>query len=101
MNFVRTPSGKPQMALPPIVDLACASDLKAMLVEALDSRTGLDIDASGVQRITAPCLQILAAAAQSFGEAGGPPLVFSKASAAFWDAALILAIDLVLGAKGE
>ena len=101
MDFVLTQSGTPQIALPPVADLGYAATLKATLVEALDLRTGLDVDAGEVQRITAPCLQILVAAAKSFGEAGGPPLTFSKASPEFWEAAKLLAIAGVLGAKGE
>jgi anti-anti-sigma regulatory factor len=101
MDFVLTEDGVPQLTLPPVADLTCTGTLQAVLVEAQRLGTGIDIDAGDVQRITTPCLQLLVAAAKSFETTGGPPLVFSKMSEAFSDAATTLAIDCVLRVKGE
>jgi anti-anti-sigma regulatory factor len=100
MDFVLTQDGTPQIALPPVVDLAYAPTLKTTLVAALDRQSGLDIDAGAVQRITTPCLQILAAAAKSF-EKCGARLTISKKSAGFCEAASVLGVLWVFGGKGE
>ena len=95
MTLSLTANGVPGLLLPPIVDLAYASQLKAVLVEALDLGKGLVVDAGEVQRISTPCLQVLAAAAKSFALAGEASLalVISEASEAFSDAVTTLAIS--------
>jgi len=101
MSLELTTQGTPQVRLPPIADLTYAADLKALLIEALDTGKGLEIDAGDVQSITSPCLQVLVAAARSFKEAQGISLTFVKPSAAFSEAATILAIGDALGLEGE
>ena len=60
-----SPSLRTKVALPPSLDIAAAADLKRALLEALAAEGNIDVDASAVQRIATPCLQILAAAANS------------------------------------
>ncbi len=100
MTLAPAASDTPCIVLPPIVDLAYAAQLKAILIEALELGQGVDIDAGDVQRVTTPCLQILVAAAVSFANAQNPPLIFSKVSGAFFDTAATLAVGSVLGLKG-
>lgn len=73
--------------LAPVLDLTAAADLKQALLEA---GSGATIDASAVQRITSPCLQILAAAVQ-----GGARM--APASAALVETAAVLGLLGVLG----
>jgi anti-anti-sigma regulatory factor len=101
MSLELTSQGAAQVRLPKIADLTYAADLKALIIEALDTGKGLEIDASEVHSITSPCLQILVAAATSFREMPGISLAFSKPSAAFSLAAKTLAIGDVLGLQGE
>ena len=51
--------------LPPILDMAAAGALRQGLLEAIAAGGCVNVDASAVQRITTPCLQILAAASKS------------------------------------
>lgn len=66
-----TMPGPVSISLPPVLDVAAAANLKRELLEVLASGNSVNIDAAAVQRITTPCLQVLAAAARSIAQAGG------------------------------
>jgi len=85
------------LQLPAVADLTFAATLKDMSERALSAGTGLVVDASGVQRISSPCLQILASAATAFTKAGGPVLVFSDPSTDFLETVSMLGLDSALG----
>jgi len=88
------------LTLPAVLDLTSAASLKAELLAALARGDGLEIDGSEVQRITTPCLQVLASAARAFAQAGGPPLKFSKKSPALLEVASVLALGSPIGDHG-
>ena len=46
------------------LDLVAATTLKERLIEAVDRDGAVVIDASSVERLTTPCVQVLVAAAQ-------------------------------------
>jgi anti-anti-sigma regulatory factor len=100
MSSEFTSQGASQVRLPPIADLTYAGDLKALLIEALNTGQSLEIDASEVQSITSPCLQILVAAVKTFSQAPGLAVNFSNPSAAFVQAAATLALGDALGLQG-
>ena len=74
------------------LDLVAAMRLKEQTSEAIASSTSVVIDASAVERITTPCVQVLVAAAHSAAAQGGTFAV-GRASEAFKAAFL----DLGLG----
>ncbi|MDR3375919.1 MAG: STAS domain-containing protein [Ancalomicrobiaceae bacterium] len=55
------------VALPEILDLNCASALKASLMEHVDASTDVTIDCSKVERIATPAIQVILAFAKSIG----------------------------------
>lgn len=81
--------------LPPVLDLPAAAPLKSRLLEALEKGNSLVIDAGAVQRITTPCLQVLASVAKT-GEAGGTSVRFHNVPEAFAEAARLLGLSQVL-----
>lgn len=93
----------PHIKLPPIADLIYAAELKPALVEAMDTHRSLTIDASEVQNVTSPCLQVLVAGVRSFSERDGLSLTIAGPSPAFLEAATTLAIRdaLKLGEIGQ
>jgi anti-anti-sigma regulatory factor len=90
-----------QLALPDTLDLTAVPTLKLDLQSALALADGLEIDATGVQRITSPCLQVLVSAARSFAQAGGPGMRFSGVSQTFSEAATHLALSSTLGLEAD
>jgi two-component system chemotaxis response regulator CheY len=52
-------------ALPPVLDFAAAEGFQASLIEKLQAGSGLQLDASAVETLTTPCIQLLLAAAKS------------------------------------
>lgn len=60
----------PALALPPVLDLTAAAELKKGLLEAL-AQPEVSVDAAAVQRITTPCLQVLVAAVRDVRAQGG------------------------------
>jgi anti-anti-sigma regulatory factor len=84
-------------ALPAVADLVQAGPLKAEIERHLAAGVGLDLDASAVQRISSPCLQVLVAGVAAFAKAGGPSLSISKPSAAFVETASALGLAGALG----
>ena len=83
--------------LPAVADLVEAGPLKARLEQALTDGTGLTVNASAVQRISSPCLQVLVAGVRSFAKAGGPSLVIGEPSEAFRETASVLGLMDALG----
>lgn len=51
--------------LPTVLDTAAAGALRQGLLEAIAAGGCVNVDASAVQRISTPCLQVLAAASKS------------------------------------
>lgn len=80
------------VALPAVADLTEAGPLKTRLEQALALGSGLTVDASAVQRISSPCLQVLVAGVNAFAKAGGPSLVISKPSEAFQETVSVLGL---------
>ncbi|NIJ47824.1 STAS domain-containing protein [Rhizomicrobium electricum] len=78
--------------LPAVADLTEAGPLKQRLEQALGSGIGLTVDASAVQRISSPCLQVLVAGMTAFAKAGGAALSISNPSEAFRETATVLGL---------
>jgi anti-anti-sigma regulatory factor len=78
--------------LPAVADLTEAGPLKQRLEQALASGSGLTVDASAVQRISSPCLQVLVAGMAAFAKAGGASLSISNPSEAFRETASVLGL---------
>jgi anti-anti-sigma regulatory factor len=100
-NIQPGPDGKPKLVLPAILDLTAAQRLREDLLASLQMGEGLELDASQVQRVSSLCLQILASAARSFRETGGPGLSIAAASDGFRDAAFGLDLAHHIGLPGE
>jgi anti-anti-sigma regulatory factor len=83
--------------LPAVADLTFARTLKEMLAQALAARAELKIDASQVQRIGSPCLQVLVSATNA---CGSKP-TFVDPSTEFIETVSILGLDSVLGLRRE
>lgn len=93
--------GAQVLVLPAVLDLTGIAELKVRLEAALTSAQGLVADASGVQRVTTPSLQLLAAAKRTFANAGGSGLRFKAPSAAFAQAIETLALGPLFELPGE
>jgi two-component system chemotaxis response regulator CheY len=52
-------------ALPPVLDFAAAEGFQASLIEKLHDTHSLQLDASAVETLTTPCIQLILAAAKS------------------------------------
>ena len=77
------------------LELVAATTLKERLIEAVDRDVAVVIDASSVERLTTPCVQVLVAAAQSLaGQDKG--LMFKDPSEAFVSAFSDLGLEDVL-----
>lgn len=97
----RGKDGRPLVTLPPILDLTVVASLKLDLLAALGLAEGLEVDASNVQRVTTPCLQLMVSAARSFAEAGGPSLKVTGATLCFDESATALGLAAELGLEGN
>lgn len=84
------------VAMPAVADMTEAGALKQILEQALASGTGLTVDASPVQRVSSPYLQVLAAGVASFAKAGGAALVIENPSEAFLETASVLGLTNAL-----
>ena len=80
------------LSLPAIADLLQAAPLKQELERALASGGGVVVDASAVQRISSPYLQVLLAGQNAFAKAGGPSLSITNPSAAFLETVSVLGL---------
>jgi chemotaxis protein CheX len=85
--------------LPAVADLVEAGRLKTCFEQALATGMGIEVDASGVQRISSPCLQVLVAGVSAFAKAGGPSLVIAQPSEAFRETVSVLGLMDALGLK--
>jgi len=85
------------VSLPAVADLTAAGPLKATLEQALADGNGVIVDASAVQRVSSPCLQVLVAGALSFAKAGGTSLSIGDPSDAFCETVSLLGLNDVLG----
>ncbi len=74
-----------EYSLPRELDLLAAEDLKEKMLEFLLQDGGLILDATEVERISTPCIEVLFAAGIAFGETGrnfridNPSLYFNDA----------------------
>ena len=89
------------LKLPAVADLTFAPTLQQSAEQALSNSTGLTIDASEVQRIFTPCLQVLLAAARNFQNAGGAQFTIANPSEAFCESVSSLGLSAALGISGE
>lgn len=80
------------VTLPPVADLTAAGPLKQSLLDGLAAGKSITIDASAVQRVSSPCLQVLVAGMQSFAKAGGTSLVVANPSQAFRETVSVLGL---------
>lgn len=81
-----------RVTLPPVADLTEAGPLKERLLQALAAGTSVTVDASAVQRVSSPCLQVLVAGTQSFAKAGGTSLTIADPSEAFRETVSVLGL---------
>lgn len=88
------------VALPPVMDMAAATELKATLEAALVAGNAVRIEAGDVQRVATPALQVLVAAATSFGERG-TGFAFGDCAPALTEAVGALGLGMSLGVWGE
>lgn len=67
-------------ALPPVLDFAAAEGFQASLIEKLHAAPTLHLDASAVETLTTPCIQLILAAAKSHHlTIGNPSVAFNSA----------------------
>ena len=81
-----------QVTLPAVADLTSARPLKEQLMQFFTAGASVTIDASEVQRLSSPCLQVLVAGKQSFAKAGGASLVITNPSDAFRETVSVLGL---------
>lgn len=53
------------LTLPPVLDFAAAEGFQASLIETLNAAQALHLDASAVETLTTPCIQLILSAAKS------------------------------------
>lgn len=58
------------LELAPVLDLNAAPGLRDALTKIIDRGIGIRVDFSTVERITTPCVQVIMAAKQAFGDEG-------------------------------
>lgn len=88
------------LVLPALLDLTHAAGLKTTLEEAVRSGGDLAVDASAVQRVTTPCLQVLASAMRSYAQLGGGALHFREVSPEFADTVRTLGLATMFNIPG-
>jgi len=71
-----------QITLPGVLNLGIAEDLREKFIESLIVGNDITLDASNVETITTPCLQVLISAGQSIENAGNT-LSIQNSSKAF------------------
>ena len=86
------------LALPSILDLRAVAGLKADIEACGDAP--IEIDASKVERLGAPCLQVLLAAAKTW-MSGGRGWRIASASEAFRDDVRVMGAATKLGLDGD
>lgn len=85
-----------KVTLPAVLDLTKAASLKDCLLSAMAAAPTVTVDASALQRITTPCLQLFVAAARDLSAEGGA-LHFENVPDTMASAAAILGLSSVLG----
>lgn len=85
-----------KVILPAVLDLTKAADLKDCLMGAMTVTPNVSVDATALQRITTPCLQVFVAAARDLQSEGGS-LSFSNIPDTMAQAVAILGLSSVLG----
>lgn len=80
------------VTLPPVADLTEAGPLKDRFLQAIASGTSITLDASAVQRVSSPCLQVLIAGKQSFAKTDGVTLTIADPSDAFRETVSVLGL---------
>jgi len=101
MQVERLDSGGVRIVLPPAADGPQTQALKDALGEAFEEGIGITIDASGVQRISTPAIQVLVAAAFEAERRRIPVPTYAGMSTAFTEAAALVAADTALGLSGD
>lgn len=81
-----------RIVLPAVADLTESGPLKEKLLQALTAGTSVTVDASAVQRLSSPCLQVLVAGKQSFAKAGGALMAITDPSEAFRETVSVLGL---------
>lgn len=85
-----------RITLPAVLDSANGGAVKTELAKAMSGGAAVEVDASAVDRISTPVLQLLTAAIQD-----GQMVRIDKPSAAFMTAAATIGATERLGLKGE
>jgi anti-anti-sigma regulatory factor len=98
MEEAGNPTGSSEK-LSAVADLQAAGALKARLEEALAAGASLSLDASDVQRVSSPYLQVLAAGVDAFAKTDGSSLEIVEPSEAFAEAVTTLGLTEALGLK--
>ena len=88
------------VSLPPILDMAAAVELRTTLAAALAAGCAVQIEAGDVQRASTPALQVLTAAATSFGDQG-TGFALGACAPALTEAVSSLGLGMALGIWGE
>ena len=92
VSVMNSAADNPPLKLPEILDLAAAEGFLNLLLQRLKNGGPLCIDASAVETLTFPCIQIILAATRSYDRVS-----IENPSAAFVSAFQDLAIDLMQG----
>jgi len=87
------------ITLSAVADMQAAAGLKTRLEQALAAGGGVTVDASAVQRISSPFLQVLVAGVAAFAKAGGSPLTIKEPSEPFVETVSTLGLTEALGLK--
>ncbi len=87
---------KPAMVLPKVLDISSAGMLKNSLLSVIVDGATVELDAEQVQRVTTPCLQVLASAAKH-SEVHGGELRIINVPDEFRSAVQILGLGEILG----
>ena len=74
-----------QVSLPPILNLSVAEELREKFLQHIPLGSDLELDASQVETITTPCVQVIVAAGISIEDVGNK-LAIHNPSTAFSDA---------------
>lgn len=82
------------ISLPSVLNLGVAESLREQFVEQSIQETSIVIDASEVETITTPCIQVLLAADRAMEEAGGS-LTLKLSSPAFQAAFQDLGLNVI------
>lgn len=93
-EIVTSDSGR-RLVLAPVLDILMAAPLRELLRESLIVGARLEVDASAVERMSTPCVQVLVAASRAFAEKG-VDLVILRPTEAFMGALFELGLFSVV-----